>query len=83
MESFFSPIGLLLVLVGLVAILFGTRRQALGALILLGLFIPMANRIEINDVDLNAHRLLVLAGLLRLRIRHEAEPFTFNTISRR
>lgn len=54
----------------------------MATLILLGLFIPMANRVVLSGVDLNAHRLLVLMGLLRLAFRHEGQGFTFNTIDK-
>jgi len=82
MQIDYSPIALLLLVVGCLALLFAPRRYALSALILIGLFVPMSNRIVIVSIDLMTHRLLVLVGVLGLCFRRDAHRISLNSIDK-
>ena len=82
MEWQFTPLASCLLVAGSLVLLFAPRRYALGALILVAVFVPMSNRVIVSSIDLMTHRLLVLVGLVRLCFRQEARGLSLHTIDK-
>ncbi|MEJ5260052.1 MAG: hypothetical protein WHS88_07680 [Anaerohalosphaeraceae bacterium] len=79
-QTTLHPLGLIAVLCLGVCVLFVPRRWSVVPFLLIACFISTAQRLVLFGADLTLLRILVLFGFLRVLIRNEYQPFTWNLL---
>lgn len=74
-ESNINPLALLFLLVASVVVIACSRRNAVKALLVTAAIVPLGQQLVLLGLHLHFFRILILAGLVRLVVRHEARGF--------
>jgi hypothetical protein len=77
-----NPLALIFLLAMGAVVFSSNRRNAVGAMLITAAFIPLGQEIRVAGLHLYFLRLLILVGLSRLVIRHEAANFKLATVDK-
>ena len=81
-SSTVNPLALIFLLVMCLMVLSSHRRKAVGALLVTAAFIPLGQQLVVGGLHLYFQRILILAGLCRLIMRHEMADFKMTNVDK-
>ncbi|MGH7975349.1 MAG: O-antigen ligase family protein [Limisphaerales bacterium] len=77
-----NPLALIFLLAMCFVMLQSSRRNAVGAILVFAAFIPLGQEIVVAGLHVYFLRILILAGLVRLLMRHETAGFKPTTVDK-